>query len=281
MRWSNTVSDYHPVTPNPRWGFGKPVHDAINSVLDGSRAIYEEVLQKIALNRGALHAVPMAEVPITLEPFWNNQWFSCLDAASLVGFLLDRRPTQYIEIGSGHSTRFARHAIRWDKLRTTITSIDPMPRNNIDPLCDQVIRRRLEECDLGIFEGLRAGDILFFDGSHRVFTNSDVTTFFFDLLPRVTRGVLVHIHDIFLPADYPPQWNARFYSEQYLLGSMLLCPTQPFRVVLPNYYVSTDRALREIVSQIFQPEHGPAIPFIYNNDAQIPGTSFWIETDRR
>lgn len=88
MRWSNTVSDYHPVTPNPRWGFGKPVHAAINSVLDRSRTIYEEVLQKIALNRGALHAVAMAKVPITLEPFWNNQWFSCLDAASLVDFCL-------------------------------------------------------------------------------------------------------------------------------------------------------------------------------------------------
>ena len=278
MRWSNTVSDYHPVTPNPRWGFGKPVHAAINSVLGSSRANYEDSLRKIAVNRAALHAVPVAEVALKLDPFWNNQWFSCLDAASLVGFLLERRPTRYIEIGSGHSTRFARHAIRWSKLSTTITSVDPMPHSNIDPLCDRIIRRRLEECDLDIFRELCAGDILFFDGSHRVFTNSDVTTLFFDVLPRLCHGVLVHIHDIFLPADYPPQWNTRLYSEQYLLGSMLLCPEQPFRVVLPNYYVCMDTTLGKIVREIFRSEQVPAIPFIYNNDAQIPGTSFWIET---
>jgi Methyltransferase domain len=279
MHWSSTVSDYHPVNPNPRWGFGKSSHAAMHAALDKSRASFAAVLDTIGSNRNALHAVPYAEVPIRLDPFWNNPWFSCLDAAALVSFLLERRPPRYLEIGSGHSTRFARHAIRWGQLGTKLTSIDPMPRSNIDPLCDQVVRRRLEECDLGIFNDLAPGDILFFDGSHRVFTNSDVTTFFFDVLPRLAPGILVHVHDIFLPVDYPPQWNSRLYSEQYLLGAMLLCPAQPFRVVLPNYFVCTDGSLGDTVKQIFRsPGSGPDIPFVYNNDAQIPGVSFWFET---
>jgi hypothetical protein len=278
MRWSHTVADYNHVNPSPRWGFGKPVHAAVKSVLERSRTDYETVLKVIASNRAALHAVPHNFNITTLDPFWNNEWFSCLDAASLVSFLLDRRPGRYIEIGSGNSTRFARYAIRTGKLDTTVTSIDPRPHTNIDALCDRVIRQPLEECDVNIFNDLGPQDILFFDGSHRVFTNSDVTTLFFDILPRLPAGVLVHVHDIFLPSDYPPQWNARLYSEQYLLGAMLLCSAPPFRVVLPNYFVCTDDPLGEIVRQIFRSDQGPSIPFIYNNDAKIPGVSFWFET---
>jgi hypothetical protein len=281
MRWSYTVQDYHPVHPAPRWGFGKSTHPGIRSVLERSRSTFETVLNTIAAHRAALHAVAYAEVPIRLDPFWNNIWFSGLDAASLVSFLLERKPTRYLEVGSGHSTRFARHAIRWGKLDTKLTSIDPMPHNNIDPLCDQIIRKRLEECDLEIFKELSSGDIVFFDGSHRIFTNSDVTTFFFDILPELSPGILVHVHDIFLPADYPPQWNDRLYSEQYLLGAMLLCPEQPFRVILPNFFVCTDASLGSTVRQIFRAEHGLDIPFVYNTDAQIPGVSFWFETNRK
>jgi hypothetical protein len=279
MRWSNTVADYHPVSPNPRWGFGKPVHPGMNAALEKSRADFAQSLAVLASHRAALHAIPAQQQNmISLDPFWNNPWFSCLDAASLVGFLLDRRPQSYIEIGSGHSTRFARYTIRKAGLPTTITSIDPMPHSNIDPLCDRIIRRQLEDCELDIFRTLRRGDILFFDGSHRVFTNSDVTTLFFDVLPILAPGVLVHIHDIFVPWDYPPQWNARLYSEQYVLGAMLLCPALPFRVVLPNFFVCNDAALGATVRGLFAAEQGPGIPFIYDNDAQIPGVSFWFET---
>ena len=278
MHWSDTVRDYYPVDPAPRWGFGKPVHTEVKAALDKWRDNYAAALDIIASHRAALHAVSHAE-PADLEPFWDNSWFTALDAAALVGFLLDRRPRRYLEIGSGHSTRFARYAIRCGGLSTTITSIDPTPRSgNVDPLCDRVIRHRLEDCDLAVFNELRAGDILFFDGSHRVFPNSDVTTLFFDVLPRLAPGVLVHLHDIFLPEDYPPQWSNRLYSEQYLLGATLLCPAQPFRIVLPNYFVCTDPALAGTVKRIFHSGQGPDIPFIYGNSVQNPGNSFWIET---
>ena len=97
---------------------------------------------------------------------------------------------------------FARHAIRTGNLKTTIMSIDPKPRAEIDSLCDRVMRLPLELCDLNLFRELEPGDILFFDGSHRIFANSDVTVFFIEVLPRLKPGVLVHVHDIFLPADY-------------------------------------------------------------------------------
>lgn len=136
----------------------------------------------------------------------------------------------------------------------------------------------MEDCPAETFDDLRPGDILFFDGSHRVFANSDTTVLFLEVLPRLRPGVLVHLHDIFLPADYPPQWNRRLYSEQYLLGAMLLCAAPPFRVVLPNYFAGTDPRLAETIRGIFDSRPGESIPFLYDNDAQIPGVSFWLET---
>ncbi len=129
------------------------------------------------------------------------------------------RPKRFVEVGSGDSTRSAsrRRSIRDHSLPTLITSIDPTPRAEIDKLCDFVIRKPLEEVELDVFDELGPGDFLFIDGSHRSFSNSDVTVAFLDVLPRLRAGVVVHFHDIFWPYDYPPEWADRYYSEQYLL----------------------------------------------------------------
>jgi Methyltransferase domain len=151
-------------------------------------------------SRAVIHQIRHHADPAeALAPFWNNIYFTALDAAALTGLLLSRRPRRYLEIGSGHSTKFAAHAIRSAALPTTISSIDPRPRADIDALCHRKIRAPLERCQLALFDELEAGDFLFFDGSHRIFQNSDVTAFFLDVVPRLKRGVLVHVHGIFLP----------------------------------------------------------------------------------
>jgi Methyltransferase domain len=276
--WSETVQDYYPISPRPRWGYENPPHAAIQRVLEGQRVNFEAALTDLGRHRDALYAVSYAYDPAGLTPRWDNVWFSCLDAASLIGFLLTRRPQRYIEIGSGHSTLFARHAVRWGELKTTITSIDPQPRADIDSICDEMVRCPLEDCAPEFFDALMPADILFFDGSHRVFTNSDTTTLFFDILPRLRPGVLVHLHDIFLPSDYPAVWNGRLYSEQYLLGAQLLCGAPPFKVVLPSYFVCMDENLGAQVRTLFDGRPDMPIPFTYNNGANIPGVSFWLET---
>jgi hypothetical protein len=167
-----------------------------------------------------------------------------------VCLILETNPQVYFEIGSGNSTKFARHAMRAGDLKTKVISVDPHPRAEIDALCDKVFRMPLEESDHKIFSSLQAGDILFFDGSHRVFTNSDVAVFFLEILPSLPPGILVHIHDIFLPLDYPPEWNYRFYFGQYILAAMLLCQNRPFDVVLPNRYVTSDPEILEIASEL-------------------------------
>lgn len=121
--------------------------------------------------------------------------------------------------------------------------MDPQPRAEIDSICDEVIRSRVEEVDPSVFRVLGQGDVLFVDNSHRVFMNSDATAVFLDILPTLPAGVFVHFHDIFLPADYPPEIRLRYYSEQYLLAAYLLGGRGTIDIVLPNAFISSDPEL--------------------------------------
>jgi hypothetical protein len=162
-------------------------------------------------------------------------------------------------------------AIRDHGLATEVTTIDPAPRASIEGLAGTILRRRLEDVDPGEVSSLVGpGDILFFDGSHRALENSDATAFFLDVLPRLPAGVLVQIHDICLPYDYPPGWEDRWYSEQYLLAAYLLGGAAGMRVMLPNAFVSADAELGRVLDPLWErPEW---------RDVERTGSSFWFET---
>lgn len=229
--------------PGPRHGHGKPAHSQLNRLLEAGRDRYRDNLDAIRALLGQIADVPRSAGGDERSPCWDNEWLSGLDAAALYYFLVTRRPSHYIEIGSGMSTRWARLAIERQALDTTITSIDPRPREEVEDLCDAIIRQPLERTDLERFKTLRAGDVVFMDGSHRSFTNSDATVFLLDVVPDLPPGVLVGIHDVLLPADYPPDWTGRFYSEQYLLAAYLLGGAAGIRIELPCYFAAVDREL--------------------------------------
>lgn len=279
FRWSHTVHDYYPVVPKPRWDPDGLPHRHLRAVLDTERSAYETFVSALEDNAALIHGVAHApDIADPNAPCWNNTWFTALDAAALVAFLAWKRPARYIEIGSGTSTCFARHTVEAVGLKTVMTSIDPNPRRHIDRICDRIVRQPLEACDLAMFDELEAGDVLFFDGSHRAFANSDVVVFFFEILPRLKAGVIVHIHDIFIPDDYPTAWNHRLYNEQYLLAAMLMCGKPPFRVTAPVAYLCRDGEFSARVKRVFAaPQGGPDVPFHYPNDTGLPGASFWFE----
>jgi hypothetical protein len=180
----------------------------------------------------------ITDVQVNSErPYWLNGFFNGDDARVLVSMLRFLKPRRYIEIGSGNSTKFARWAIRqWD-LRTQITSIDPAPRAEIDSLSNEVIRRSVLDVDLSLFDSCEAGDILFHDGSHITFNGTDTVTLFLEILPRLKKGVMVHIHDINLPWEYVESFDNRGYSEQYILAAALLF-SQDWEIVFPNTYLA-------------------------------------------
>jgi hypothetical protein len=260
----------YPIRPTPRWGHGRPPHQRLHRILNRGRERYRQHVGDIVALAPGLRAIPLRQShDDALAPAWLNPWFSGLDLAALYMFVARYRPARYIEIGSGWTTRIARRAARDAGSDLHITSIDPQPRAEVDSLCDVVVRRAAEDVDWTLIGDLSAGDILFLDSSHRVFTNSDCVIFSLEILPALKPGVLVHLHDIFLPYDYPPEWNDRYYSEQYLLAAWLLAEGSRFSVELPNMFVSLDPDLRDGLSPLWNGELA---------GVQRHGGSFWLRT---
>lgn len=251
-----------------RYGAGKPSHPELTRIVEANRARYESVIDGMVAMQTDFAAVSMGGTYEMREPFWLNGWFPPLDGMALTHFLRDGNPARFVEIGSGVSTKFARRAIDLYGLRTQLTSIDPQPRNHIDSLCDTVIRQPLEDTNIAMFEALEPGDILFLDSSHRSFQGSDVTVFFLDILPRVKPGVIVHIHDIYLPDDYISGHVHRLWNEQYLLATALLFGGGGFQVLFPSWFAHRDPALSAQAATALR--KGPLASL------NLYGASFWL-----
>jgi predicted O-methyltransferase YrrM len=256
----------------PRYGFGKPPHARLMEIVAGARDHYAKSLETIDRYAGELLAIEnLPSAP--REPAWDQTWLPALDGSALYSFVRDRAPSSYVEVGSGWSTKFVARAVRDGGLDTRITSIDPEPRTEVDALCTQVIRSGLETADLRVFSELSAGDMVFIDNSHRCFTNSDVTAFFLDVLPALPDGVLVGIHDITLPVDYPPGWMGYYFSEQYLLASYLLAGCSWIHPELACLYAASDLDLGRRPAAL--------VDALVTRGCRWVGTGFWFTVDRR
>lgn len=262
-----TIRLDYAVKPRPRYGYGNPPHPQLTEILTHNKPLYQATLRSFAGLVEHLVKIPVsADTSHPVRPHWNNKWFEGIDALSVYGFLATTNPARYMEVGSGNSTKFARQAILDHGLKTKICSIDPYPRAEINSICDRIVRQPLEEVDVAIVDELEAGDVLMVDNSHRVFTNSDATVVFMDIIPRLKPGVLIGIHDIMLPLDYPPRWNDRFYSEQYVLAAYLLARGPLLEVVLPCKFIAMNEDLMVCMQPIWD-----RLPL-----ANPYGSAFWL-----
>lgn len=260
------------VNVKPRYGHGKPAHALLYEIINQNRKVYEENLKYFMNYSESIQAIKNINNEIDENnPTWNNGFLPGLDIVGIYGVIAKYKPNKYIEIGSGNSTKIARKAIKENDLGTEITSIDPFPRANIDHLANKVIREPFENIldNKFIVESLKENDILFIDNSHRVFPNSDAMICFLELLPLLRKGVIVHIHDIYLPYDYPQFMCDRFYNEQYMLAAFILANPEKFKTILPNFFISEDKDLSNIISPIWN--H----PNLLNVEKH--GGSFWLQ----
>ena len=260
----------YPVDFAPRYGQGKPPHSELYNIINEHRDEYQDFLEQILQFKDVFFQIKDARQTIDkVQPAWNNGFLPGLDIVSLYTMLAVHRPQKYIEIGSGNSTKVAHKAKKEQQLTTQIVSIDPQPRTEIDQLADLVIRQPFETAQYPIVEQLEAKDILFIDNSHRILPNSDSTVFFLEVLPRLKKGVIVHIHDIYLPYDYPQFMCDRFYSEQYALAAFLLANPHKYRPILPNYFISEDTGLAASLAPLWQHPN--------TQNVEQHGGSFWLQ----
>ncbi len=157
------------------------------------------------------------------------------------------KPKRIIEIGSGNSTYCSALAIRKNKENDRnydceFIAIEPYPNETLKkgfPELTKLIPKKLQDVPLETFMNLKENDILFIDSSHVLYIGNDVKYEFLEILPRINKGVIIHIHDIFLPKEYPPVWIFnlfRFYNEQYLLQAFLTLNNN-FKVIWAGKYM--------------------------------------------
>jgi len=268
-KYQNVFLDY-PVDMRPRYGHGRPPHPGLLELINRHRPSYIKLIEEILSQKSNLWTIrDVHQETDAKAPVWNNGFLPGLDIAAIYAIIVSIKPKRYMEVGSGNSTKVAWKAINDHGLDTQITSIDPMPRAEIDQLAHTIIREPFETTDLTLLDQLESGDILFIDNSHRILPNSDAAVFFLDVLPHLKKGVIVHIHDIYLPFDYPQFMCDRAYSEQYGLAIAIQSNPDRYRTLFPNYFISEDRELSAALAPLW--DH-PNLTGVERH-----GGSYWLE----
>jgi predicted O-methyltransferase YrrM len=182
--------------------------------------------------RGEYDAFPRHKTPVAHQYYVNNGNFESADGEILYCMIRYFKPRRVVEVGSGYSTYLSAQAILRNREEDRnydceLVAIDPYPNSVLRagfPGLSRLIAEKVQNVGMSEFDGLRENDILFIDSSHVLKIGSDVQHEYLEILPRLNRGVLVHVHDIFLPSEYPRQWVKKeysFYTEQYLLQAFL------------------------------------------------------------
>lgn len=201
-----------------------------------------------------------------LEFYTQNDYFGYVSAVAMHSMIRSYRPQKIIEVGAGFSTRIISRAVSMNAKAgapAELVVIDPYVERILPeelPAIHESIPSRVEDLPLETFTSLREGDLLSIDTSHAVRIGGDVVFLYLEILPRLAPGVLVHIHDIFLPFNYPVQWMQRryFWSEQYLLHAFLI-HNHDYKVLWAQRYAES--VFPEVYARTFGGRTGEAENF--------------------
>jgi hypothetical protein len=190
-----------------------------------------ESLEQFLRFKDEYESFPNDKIPQPWSFCSNNPHFGPVDAEVLYCMIRHFKPKKLIEIGSGASTYLSAQAILRNEeetgRRAELVAIEPYANGVLKagfPGLSRLIPRKAEDVDPAEYEALEANDILFIDSSHVLKIGGDVQHQYLEILPRLNTGVLVHVHDIFFPGEYPRSWVLRmhrFWNEQYLVQAFL------------------------------------------------------------
>ncbi len=222
------------------------------------------------------YTFPLNRTSKPYEYYINNGDWGFVSASVQHAIIRHFAPRAVIEVGSGNSTYVAARASLMNEtkgLNTKLISIDPYPNQILKkgfPGLSELLSRRVEEVDLDFFSQLDDTDILFIDSTHVVRIGGDVNFLYLEVLPRLKKGVIVHVHDIFFPRQYPRKWvvqDLQFWTEQYLLQAFLTF-NKHFEVLWCGSYMYLKYPER--LKSAFPPPKGLAV------DENYFSSSFWM-----
>lgn len=213
--------------------------------LDGARLA--EQLQRLLRHAAECDWPETSRGPGTYHA--QNEMFGYSSAALLHSMIRTHGSRRVIEIGGGYSSLISLAALQRNSSSAGFTCVEPYPRPWLEAAVSnaggKLVRKPVQSVAGALFDELEAGDLLFIDSSHVAKLGSDVNYLFLQVLPRLRPGVLVHVHDIYIPYEYPAEHffsqHKMFWNEQYLLQAMLAA-NPSYEVLLPGFYVQTELA---------------------------------------
>jgi hypothetical protein len=222
-----------------------------------------------------LAAMPFPEQRGEHDRYWyRNPAFGHADAMTYNAMLAEHRPRRVIEIGSGYSSALLLDVAERALPATAITFVEPYPELLLSLMRPgdrervTIVDRPVQDVGPELFDQLEANDVLFIDSTHVAKTGSDVLYEMFEIVPRLRAGVLIHVHDIFWPFEYPVTWvmdENRSWNEAYLLRALLMY-NDAFEIVFWNDYFA-----RTCMAEIARTHP----PFLQNT-----GGSIWLRKRR-
>lgn len=185
--------------------------------------------------------------------------FGYIEAQALHGFIRYFKPRQIVEVGAGVTTHCMLAAVRLNEKESSrdclITSIEPYPSDQLRRAPVKLIAQPVQTVEHNVFQALDSGDLLFIDSSHAVKTGSDVTFLILEILPRLNSGVLVHLHDVYLPYDYRPDILHSFFDwQETALLHVFLIHNQRVEVLFCMSHLHHKKP--DVLRQVF-PEYRP------------------------
>lgn len=208
---------------------------------------------------------PVVSTGNPYEFHFANPAFDGTDALVLYCMVRHFRPNMIVEVGGGYSTRISALAAARNG-NTSLICIEPYPDEVLKnlPGVSRLLRKQVQEVGVELFQTLGPNDILFIDSTHVARIGGDVPFLYLEVLPRLQPGVIVHMHDIFLPFEYPKAWimdHHLFWNEQYLLHSFLLF-NSAFEVLFSNNFMGL--------------RYSDDMKEVFSNSPWWGGGSFWI-----
>lgn len=182
------------------------------------------------------------------------------------------KPHRIIEVGSGVSTYFSLYSLEMnrqaDGIPSSMICIEPYPTPKLRKLIAQekitAYERQVQDVDPSAFEQLEAGDILFVDSSHTSKVDSDVNFLYFDVLPKLHKGVIVHIHDIpfpylTCPPGHPMFEKSLLWNEAAILKAFLMW-NGAFEILLCQSYLhlKCQDSIKKVVGIYDSQKHFPS-----------------------
>jgi hypothetical protein len=224
--------------------------------------------------KGEYDGFPRNKTSIPYQYYINNGTLESVDGEILYCMIRHFKPKKIFEIGSGNSTFLSAQAVLKNgeenaNYECELVAIEPYPNEILKegfPGLFKLLPKEVQDIPLSEFEKLGENDILFIDSSHVLKIGSDVQYEYLEILPRLDKGVLIHAHDIFLPAEYPKEWvlkQYQFWTEQYLLQAFLTC-NDSFEVLWAGSYM-----------HLKHPDKLEAAFSSYKRDERCSG-SFWM-----